>query len=437
MVLGTCGGRTGSTLSSLQVQHEDGVSTVHPSSTMVFGDCYIAPVTRDDVFFYDKSHGLHVRPPKDDRSFPRADPKHLHYLLTWTDPGPVLTKKGVPRKRQPHPHRDETGAYYTAQMMHYGLKPLKTKQAAKRALLAMFRDGHNLEVPDRLQKLEEDLRDLWHVENEKGRVRYEQEKAEREREKGDRQRKQREHLAEMRRRHEAILADAGEVEDVALRATSSRKRKATGAGDAGSAKKKAKASGSNEKLSPLEVQGKFVINAPYLAEQWPDNCAEGDLVLTLSPSRRTGKHLWGSFNFGVVIGVIRCGAPPTSVRRTVAFQWRGHEQGEGQMVYGPYNKGTLTFLGDGKVRGTMEGNPCSRFTFTGVQKPLKNIVWVKNVKQWKQRWRGINDRSYEAASRARWGGWHRDGEYEEPPAGSDTTSAEDVGDDDEGTVDYA
>jgi len=186
-----------------------------------------------------------------------------------------------------------------------------------------------------------------------------------------------------------------------------------------------------------DIRGEYAINAPYLAEEWPDS-SSGDLELSLSPSPGTGKHLWGNFNFGIVTGSIRGGAPPKSVRGTVAFEWRGHEQGEGQMEYGPENKGTLTFLGDGKLRGTMEGGPMEQFTFTGVQKPQKSVNWPKRVKEWKEEWRGINDRSYGAAEVGRWGKWHEDSDYKEQPAGSDTTDAENVSDDnDETTYDCA
>jgi len=383
------------------------------------------PASRDGVFFYDGFSGLFVK--LDGRRYRRDDPARLHGLLTWVDKGPVLTKKGVPRKRQPPPHQDESDAYYTAQLMHLDMKPLKSKEASKKALLAMFSNGHDVKVPERLQKMEEDLRNLGVTENEKARIRYEQELEAKEKEEQER-------LAELRRVHEAILADVDE-EDIAPQAAPAGKRKATG--NAGGVKKKAKASDSDQKLATFAVGGKYAIIAPYLAEQWPDS-SSGDLELSLSPSLGTGRHLWGSFNFGIVTGVIRGGAPPKSVRGTVAFLWRGHEEGEGQMEYGPENKGTLTFLGNGKLRGTMSGGFMEPFVFTGVQEPRKNVNLAEHVKEWKEQWRGINDRSYEAAGVSRWGRWHKDEDYKEQPADSDTTDAEDISDDnDEMTYDCA
>lgn len=57
------------------------------------------------------------------------------------------------------------------------------------------------------------------------------------------------------------------------------------------------------------------------------------------------------------------------------------------------NKGTLTFLGCSKIRGTMEGGFMERFTFVGVQdqKSLRRVAWVERVEAWREEWRGIND----------------------------------------------
>jgi hypothetical protein len=186
-------------------------------------------------------------------------------------------------------------------------------------------------------------------------------------------------------------------------------------------------------LSAGDVQGKFSIKAPYLTEQWPTKASSG-LTLTLSPSRYTGGHLWGSFKFGIVTGIIRGGKPPETAGETVAFKWRGYEQGEGEMEYHEMNTGTLTFRDDGKICGTMKGGYLGEFKFMGVRDSL-----FKHVKKWKAEWRGINDISYKAAADARWGKWIEGGDYKEQPAGSDTTSVADSSDDceeafDEGLV---
>jgi hypothetical protein len=199
----------------------------------------VDPVTRDHVFFYDSSSCLFVM--LDGRRYPRADPQHLHRLLTWgVDTDPLLTKTSSvpPKPHSPHYHKDETATYYKAQLMHFGLKPFKTKPAAKKALLAAFGDGHDLKVPERLGKMEEELKNLWDAESEKVWIRYEQKEKVR--------RKKREtRLAELRRRHEAVLAEFDE-QNIPLEAVPSRKRKATNDGDMG--EKIARSSGSDMKV---------------------------------------------------------------------------------------------------------------------------------------------------------------------------------------------
>ncbi|KZV67844.1 hypothetical protein PENSPDRAFT_736316 [Peniophora sp. CONT] len=387
----------------------------------------MASVTRDNVLFFDH-RGLYVV--QNNQRYTRAPDSHLYDLLTWTDTGPVLTKKGIPAKRQPRPHKDESTAYYISQMILYGLKPLKTRPAAKKALLAAFGSGRSLSVSEKVNDVENELKELWRVENEKAQVRYEQGREERGKLKAAAAKKELERRADIKFKRVAILAEFGEDES-SMKAGPSRKRKATDDGNA--PLKKVKVSDSGKKLPDTECKGEFAIVAPYLAEQWPQDASD-NLKLTLSPSRGTGKHLWGSFNFGVVKGIIRGGAPPTTTGGTVTFKWRGYETGEGEMQFDDDNKGTLTFLGNGKVRGTMEGGFMEKFNFLGLQdhETLHRVVWGKRVERWKDEWRSINDNTYGAASVSRWGGWSGGDDYTEKPADSDTPEPEDIDEDDEG-----
>lgn len=103
------------------------------------------------------------------------------------------------------------------------------------------------------------------------------------------------------------------------------------------------------------------------------------------------------------------------------------------MEFGDTNQGTLTFLGHGKFRGTMVGGFMSEFVFSGIQdsESLRSVVWTMHVKEWKAEWRGINDRSYNAARVGRWGNWCEGGDYKERPADSDTSDAGSTSDDNE------
>lgn len=97
------------------------------------------------------------------------------------------------------------------------------------------------------------------------------------------------------------------------------------------------------------------------------------------------------------------------------------------MTYGPKNEGTLTFLGDGKISGNIEGAFLGNVVFSGKKDPEyagRPIVWSMNVKKsWKGQWRGINERAYSAANASRWGGWNSDRDFKERGADSDTTIA--------------
>jgi hypothetical protein len=214
-------------------------------------------------------------------------------------------------------------------------------------------------------------------------------------------------------------------------------RKSTG-GKAPMAKAspKPKAAASRAKSGPavswkeLVTSASYDVTASYLAEEWPDYAGPLDdvFLLRLRPSS-TGAHVWGSFDFGAVSGVLKtCTPPPAGIDPesdapvTANFMWRGREQGEGEMTFGDDNTGTITFIEGGRrIKGVINGSFLEEnaATFTGTAK--QNIrIREKTVKEWKAEWRGINDAAYNAAGRARWGGWGGDVRPERPAA-SDTS----------------
>jgi hypothetical protein len=109
---------------------------------------------KDDKFYVTVGYHTHTR----------KDAAELYALLTYTPPPPALTKAGKVAKRQPKDtHKDEEAHFYEAQLIHYGLKPLKTREPAKKRLLAGFdgADGKGLEVPKAILELEVALRKEW------------------------------------------------------------------------------------------------------------------------------------------------------------------------------------------------------------------------------------------------------------------------------------
>ena len=120
----------------------------------------------------------------------RCSSSRLHDLLTHVDPGPAYTKAGKLRVHQPAPHKDETQHFYEAQLRHYGLKPLKSKPAAKNALLAAFNGGKILTVPESILKIERKLAAEYKIKNEVAEKEYRQEK-QRQKEAEEKERKKR------------------------------------------------------------------------------------------------------------------------------------------------------------------------------------------------------------------------------------------------------
>lgn len=94
----------------------------------------------------------------------RCDSDRLMFLLSYTPPPPLLTKKGKPRVRQPPPHNDETGRFYRAQCIHYGIKPRSDKHRTKEVLLAHAKanDGKFI-VPPAVLEIEAKLENEFKV----------------------------------------------------------------------------------------------------------------------------------------------------------------------------------------------------------------------------------------------------------------------------------
>lgn len=134
--------------------------------------------------------------------FTRHDARSLYHLLTYVDPGPAYTKAGKLRVHQPPPYQDKSQNFYIAQLYHYGLEPRNSKQEAKNALLAAFKNGRSiLTVPESVRRVEKDLADEYRVKNaaaaeEHHRKQREYEEAERGRQK------------KRKREHEHLLAEA-------------------------------------------------------------------------------------------------------------------------------------------------------------------------------------------------------------------------------------
>ena len=180
------------------------------------------------------------------------------------------------------------------------------------------------------------------------------------------------------------------------------------------------------KVTPLKWAGAYDVYAPKLSEEHQE--ARKVLSLETGPSS-TASQLWASFDFGVIQGIFRSfNPPPKAVGEKAYFLWRGKIKGE--MKFGDANIGVVTFLGDGKIQGSMDGAGFNKFNFFGRLKTRMTVLGEKahlsKVRGWKRQWRGINASLRDAEMRRRYGQYSR-GESERPdsPAVSDTTAASD------------
>jgi hypothetical protein len=98
--------------------------------------------------------------------------------LTYEPPPPVLTKAGKVAKRQPKlsAYHDQPAHFYSAQLLHYGLKPLKLREPAKKRLLTAYggAGGDALKVPERILKLERQMKEKYRAANEVARRVYDE-----------------------------------------------------------------------------------------------------------------------------------------------------------------------------------------------------------------------------------------------------------------------
>lgn len=133
-----------------------------------------APPVSSPPFSYSPALGLYVS--VDHNTHTRSSSDRIRTLLN-IGPGPALTKAGKPKVHQP---KDETGHFYTAQLLLYGLKPLSSKPAAKKALLAALQGAGGLVVSEKVRKIERDLAAEYQVKNAAAEKEYRKEKSLRE-----------------------------------------------------------------------------------------------------------------------------------------------------------------------------------------------------------------------------------------------------------------
>ncbi|RDA86061.1 hypothetical protein CP532_1291 [Ophiocordyceps camponoti-leonardi (nom. inval.)] len=148
-------------------------------------------------------------------------------------------------------------------------------------------------------------------------------------------------------------------------------------------------------LAPLGLlNGSYDVDCPYVTSEWPHLGSDFDLTLTLA-----GRKLWGSFDLGVIQGVMYFPERPwKSSTEPISFLWRGQED-NGPISYGDGNGGFIRFLGDGRVEGEFD---FMSIPFTADRFPGQGTRSDVDAATLKQEWDGYSQERYERESRSRW-----------------------------------
>lgn len=153
--------------------------------------------------------------------------------------------------------------------------------------------------------------------------------------------------------------------------------------------------GHDVNLRPLGlINGSYDITSSYVTSQWSHYRSDFHLELRLA-----GDSLWGRFDLGVLSGVMYFDRRPrASSRDSVPFTWRGRGD-QGPIIYGDSNSGRLTFLGDGRIEGSID---YEELRFRGWRFPDQGTGGGTSAYTLENEWDGYSEDQYENERVSRW-----------------------------------
>ncbi|KAL8897281.1 MAG: hypothetical protein Q9207_007292 [Kuettlingeria erythrocarpa] len=141
------------------------------------------------------------------------------------------------------------------------------------------------------------------------------------------------------------------------------------------------------------INGIYDISCPSIENEWDYDGFT--LVLTLdSPA------IWGEYDFGMFSGILYIPQRPfTASSDEFAFEWRGRENGEGEMRFGSGCNGGIVFHGNGYVEGWINVYGEGRFEGTRREGPG---TAVRTAMSMQDEWDSYNEDEYERERIGRW-----------------------------------
>ncbi|KAL8912576.1 MAG: hypothetical protein Q9171_002440 [Xanthocarpia ochracea] len=142
------------------------------------------------------------------------------------------------------------------------------------------------------------------------------------------------------------------------------------------------------------INGIYEISCPDIEREWDYDGFT--IVLTLdTPS------IWGEYDFGMFSGILRIPQRPfVASGDMLSFEWRGRENGEGEMSFGDNCVGGISFLGNGYIEGWINLHGECRFEGTRMDGPGTAMSSAADLRD---QWDSYNEDEYE---RERVGRWH-------------------------------
>ncbi|KAL8684614.1 MAG: hypothetical protein Q9224_006235 [Gallowayella concinna] len=143
------------------------------------------------------------------------------------------------------------------------------------------------------------------------------------------------------------------------------------------------------------INGYYDISCPDLEGQFQYFDDPLSLILCLdSPG------VWGAYDFGMFSGILHLENRPWEPSdEPIPCTWRGRENSEGQMRFGPGCRGEITFLGDGRIEGWLNVYGQSRFQGQRSPGPL---TAPRSAASMRDEWDGYNEENYEYERVNRW-----------------------------------
>lgn len=146
------------------------------------------------------------------------------------------------------------------------------------------------------------------------------------------------------------------------------------------------------------INGYYAISCPYLASEFSGehDGSSFHLILALeSPC------IWGAYDFGAFSGILHLAQRPFfPSQEPIPLEWRGRENGEGEMSFGDDCHGEMAFLGNGQITGSLNNLYGERCDFEGVKVAEEGTR--RSAGSMRAEWDGYNDEAYEEERTGRW-----------------------------------